>query len=323
MVSVPVLLITFNRPQHTRKVLEAIMAAQPRDLYVFQDGAREDNAEDRDKCGEVRQVVTSLTEGARTRLHTFYSDRNLGCGPGPASALDWFFREVEQGIVLEDDCFPHPDFFPYCEELLEKYKSDEKVGFIGGCNYGYNPDTADSYVFGSGHHQTWGWAAWRRTWELFDYYLKGWDTALFRKIIKPYYPSLRQQEYWIQIFEKVKKDQMEESCWDYQFYFGNWKHGVLAISPVVNLVENIGDGQEATHTQGDVGGLLFRTTDSIMPLKHPEAVMRNPGIDDYMMRRFIIPYEYGREGLKRLPYRLNRRVKRLVGHEGPWIRRKV
>ena len=319
MVHLPVLLITFNRPQYTRKVLETILAAQPQDLYVFQDGAREGNAEDGVKCREVRRIVTSLTEDAHTRVHTFYSDRNLGCGSGPASALDWFFQQVEQGIVLEDDCLPNPDFFPYCAELLEKYKDDERVGFIGGSNYGYHTDAAESYVFGSGHHQTWGWAAWRRTWELFDYFLKGWDTGMFRKIIRPYYPSLRQREYWIRIYEKVKIDQMEGSCWDYQFYFANWKNEALAICPAVNLVENIGNGREATHTQGNAGGLLFQATDRIMPLKHPEAVLRDPGIDDYMMRCFIIPHEYGWEGLKRMPYRLNRRLKRLVNHEGPWI----
>ena len=82
-MNTPVLLITFNRPEHTRKVLAAIMAARPKDLYVFQDGAREGNETDLVNCPKVREVVQSLVGGTETKLHTFYSERNLGCGPGP------------------------------------------------------------------------------------------------------------------------------------------------------------------------------------------------------------------------------------------------
>ena len=120
--SSPILLIAFNRPQHTRRVLEAIVAAQPRDLYVFQDGARIGNENDLKKCAEVRHVVESLTENTGICLHTFFSEKNLGCGPGPMTALNWFFSENELGIVLEDDAVPHSDFFIYAEELLLKYK---------------------------------------------------------------------------------------------------------------------------------------------------------------------------------------------------------
>ena len=111
MYHIPVLLITFNRPKHTRRVLEAILAAEPEDLYVFQDGAREGNGDDIQKCAEVRRVVAEMTAGSQLQLHTYYSEKNLGCGAGPATAIDWFFGNVEMGVVMEDDCLPHPDFF--------------------------------------------------------------------------------------------------------------------------------------------------------------------------------------------------------------------
>lgn len=317
-----VLLITFNRPEPTRKVLEALIAAHPKDLYVFQDGAREGNDNDVQKCAEVREVIEDLTKGTQIRLHTYYSERNLGCGRGPSGAISWFFDNVEQGMIFEDDCLPHPSFFPYCEELLSKYKDDERVGFIGGCNYGFEMSPNESYVFGSGHHQTWGWATWKRTWQSFDYYLSGFETTDFKKIIKSYYKSLRQQEYWMEIFHKVKENQMNASCWDYQFYFSIWKKGMLSVCPGVNLVENIGSGLDATHTNKKSSSLLYRATGNIMPLKHPEKVARNIDIDNYLMKHFIIPYEYGWKGFKRLPYRLNKRLKRFWGREGSWIKKK-
>ena len=141
----PILIITFNRPNHTRKVLEAIMQQNPRVLYVFQDGPRAHRTADTGKCQEVRDVIEDLTDGKPVELHTFFSEKNLGCGPGPMTALNWFFSENEYGIILEDDAVPHPDFFLYCEELLLKYKDDEEVRAIGSVHL-------DSVTYGDGSY---------------------------------------------------------------------------------------------------------------------------------------------------------------------------
>ena len=95
----PVLLITFNRPDHVRRVLSAIRDARPASLYVFQDGAREGNAVDAEKCPEVRAVVQELVDWD-CDLHTFYADRNFGCGAGPMTGINWFFNFI---LVVECD----------------------------------------------------------------------------------------------------------------------------------------------------------------------------------------------------------------------------
>ena len=122
MLNTPVLLITFNRPDHVRRVLSVIRAMQPATLFIFQDGAREGNAVDVEKCAQVRAVVQELVDWD-CDLHTNYADRNFGCGAGPMTGIDWFFNQVEEGIVMEDDCLPHPDFFGYCEELLDRRRT--------------------------------------------------------------------------------------------------------------------------------------------------------------------------------------------------------
>lgn len=316
----PILLITFNRPEHTRKVLERILSQSSKDLYIFQDGPRPGNEQDLLKCQKVRDVITSLTDGTTAHISTFFSEKNLGCGKGPYNAISWFFDNVEQGIILEDDCIPHPDFFEYCKDLLEKYKNDERVCHIGGNNNGYKVKKGFSYTFASGHHQTWGWATWKRTWRYVDYYLQDLSFKEFKQCVRYYYKDIRQQEYWWKIYDMVKKDRMNDSCWDYQYMFSCWRKHSMAIAPCVNLVSNIGDGLDATHTQG-MSSILYVPTQSIFPLFYPEEVKLETGNDDYMMRTHIIPYHYGWSGIRNFPFRVNSLIKRAVGHNGPWFKR--
>jgi len=128
----PILFITFNRPDHTRRVFDVIRQQRPGVLYIFQDAPREKNLSDVEKCKEVRAIFEKGIDW-ECNLQTYYAKSNLGCGKGPATAISWFFEQLEQGIILEDDCLPHTDFFPYCEELLEKYNlsSSYKCNFLG------------------------------------------------------------------------------------------------------------------------------------------------------------------------------------------------
>ena len=325
-MNTPILLITFNRPDHVRRVLTEILKQNPSSLYICQDGARENNDIDHIKCQEVRDVINELTSAYRINnkdfhLHTLYQTKNLGCGPGPAAGITWFFDHVEMGIVMEDDCLPHADFFVYCEELLERYKDNERISFIGGCNYSFAISTNASYSFMGGHHQTWGWASWKRTWKQFEYYLKEWDDDQFEKVVKNYYKDNRQRTYWKKIFSMVKKDRLKDSCWDYQLYFSCWKMCQLAICPSVNLVSNVGFGKDATHTNSENNDMLNLKTSTILPLVHPKNIVYDRSLDDYMMKKYIIPYEYGWSGFKRIPYHINAYIKKLLNHQGPWLKK--
>lgn len=325
MYKTPILLITFNRPEYTRRVLIEILKQEPLELYVCQDGPRKQKNNDKHKCQQVRDVLNELISAYATNnkdftLHTLYQETNLGCGLGPATGITWFFENVEKGIILEDDCVPHPEFFKYCEELLERYKENERIGFVGGCNF-IPLRILSSYAFSGGHHQTWGWATWRRAWQHFDYTLQSISSHDFNTILKEYCLSWRQKEYWWKIFEEVKSDQMNNSCWDYQFLFCCWKKHQLAIAPRVNLVSNIGTGEDATHTHG-VSPLLYGQSFSILPLIHPQMILFDKNIDFELMRRYIAPYDYGwRNLLRRGGYLANRYLKRILGHQGPWVRK--
>lgn len=266
----PVLLITFNRPDHTHRVLEAIMAANPEDLYVFQDGAREGNENDAKKCAEVRCVVEELTKDTNAVLHTLYSEKNLGCGAGPMTGISWFFSQVERGIVMEDDCLPHPDFFGYCEELLEKYKYDKKVLFINSTLYDDRWKCDASYDF-SRYMVTGAWAGWRRTWQGFDLDLKGLDAKAFRKHVLQLTDNRAEANWWFSIVKEIQHDERKKSYWDYQMQIHLFRNSAMTIHPKVNLVSNIGFDGAGTHTLSNNDNRGDREVFPILPLTHPTA----------------------------------------------------
>ncbi|MBR4197310.1 MAG: hypothetical protein IKQ94_00895 [Bacteroidales bacterium] len=318
----PILLITFNRPEYTKRVLEAILAAHPKELFVFQDGAREENTGDVEKCAEVRRVVEDMTKDAGVTLHTNYAHQNLGCGPGPAAAISWFFENVEAGIIIEDDAVPHPDFFPYCEELLEKYKGDSDIRAIGSMNVDTQRWGDGSYYFSMMNRNLCAWATWKRAWEAFDIKMENVSRRKLRKALRHYGCGALECEYWCDRLDEVHKDLCGGKSWDMQFFMSIWMRGGKGIIPNVNLSSNIGTVGEATHVMGE-GNIIDNVPSCpIMPLRHPSNTNVQHAADKQFHFRYFEPAKNAWGVGKTIYYLVNKRVKRLVGHEGPWIKRK-
>lgn len=268
----PILLITFNRPEHTRRVLIEILKQEPQLLYICQDGVREGNENDRRKCLAVREVINELTASyavAHTdfTLHTLYQKHNLGCGPGPATGISWFFDNVEQGIIMEDDCLPHPDFFGYCEELLNMYKDDEHVQFINSTLYHDRWECEGSYGF-SHYMVTGAWAAWRSTWQGVDLDLLNLNAWKFRRRVLRLTKNRAEANWWYFKVKEIQKDRSKKSYWDYQMQIHLFRKNALTIHPKVNLISNIGFDPEGTHTHFD-DGRGGKAVFPILPLQHP------------------------------------------------------
>lgn len=248
MLKTPILLITFNRPEHTKRVVEAIMASKPKELYVFQDGAREGNESDSVKCAEVQKVVLDLSKDTDVELHTFYSKKNLGCGPGPATAITWFFDHVERGMIFEDDCLPSPSIFTFYEELLERYKDDERISIVTGTNAlsKWRSRRLD-YVFSKHGGMTMGcWASWRRAWKMFDFEIKSWGDQDCKNKFRTNVGEMR-FPLWENILDEYYA-QPPRDVWDYQWAYARILNGTYSIVSTVNQMSNIGFGEESTHT---------------------------------------------------------------------------
>jgi hypothetical protein len=163
----PVLLITWRRPHTTKQVIDALRAAAPKWLYVACDGPNPERSGETEKIVATRALIKQENDWPCS-IETLYSDQNQGCRLGVSRAISWFTARVEEGIILKDDCAPHPDFFPYCAELLERYQHDEWVWCVSGNNFQDGRWWGDGSYYFSHYPHCWGWASWRRCWQYFD-----------------------------------------------------------------------------------------------------------------------------------------------------------
>ena len=277
-LSTPVLFLVFNRPDTTQIVFDEIRKAQPAQLFVAADGPRKDHPADKELCKKTREIIQQVDWDCK--VFTRFQDENLGCKIGVSSAIDWFFSNVEEGIILEDDCVPDQSFFPFCQELLEKYREDERVMMISGDNLQFGLNRAqDSYYF-SRYFLIWGWATWKRSWKHYDVDIKTWPEIRENGYLTNILSEKRVVKYWESIFNSVNNGSI--NTWDYQWVFSCWIQGGLSITPNNNLVSNIGFDERGTHTKGDT--IFSKLPLDIMkfPLIHPKYIIRNIESEQYI-----------------------------------------
>ena len=274
-LNTPVAFIIFNRPDTTERVFAEIARAKPPKLLVVADGPRATRQGEAEKCAATRAIVDRVDWNCE--VLTNYSEVNLGCKNRVASGLDWVFEQVPEAIILEDDCLPHPTFFRYCEELLGRYRDDERIGQIGGVNFQFGRGrTDDSYYF-SRYNHIWGWASWRRAWKNYDVSLTLWPLVREREALLDILGTQRQVKHWATIFQLCYDSKID--TWDYQWTFANMINHSLTILPNVNLISNIGFGENATHTTEDSQLANMAVVKMQFPLVHPAYVIRDARAD--------------------------------------------
>ena len=270
-----VVLIGFNRPQHTRRTLEAIRAARPEQVFLVADGPRDDRPQDGVLCAEVRAVMDSVDWPCS--VHRRYSEVNLGCEGNVETGLDWVFDQVEDAIIMEDDCLADPSFFAYAAELLDRYRDDHRVWQIAGNSHNVPLQRFgdDSYRFAA-WASVWGWATWADRWQrhraVFPRNHRG-PEGLAPVRTEPATPRpelLVTRGGRAHFAEAATSDDVVRHGWDKQWWLTMLTEGALAATPAVNLVQNVGFGAGATH------GVYERETDPArpmpLPLHHPAEV---------------------------------------------------
>lgn len=277
----PVVLIIFNRPDVTQAVFERIAAVKPRTLLVIADGPREGRQGEAESCRLARQIVERVNWPCEVLRN--YSETNMGCGRRVASGIDWVFQNVEDAIILEDDCLPDPTFFPFCAELLERYRDDERIMQVSGTNFLFGRRPTDASYYFSRYPLCWGWATWRRAWAHFDFEVRAWkkDPAA----CLAHFDVESERAFWRSAWDSIARGRPD--IWDYHWSLAFLVADGLAATPSVNLVTNIGFGSDATHTRSRLLAMRPAVGTVRFPLRHPPQTEANATADRFTARRLF------------------------------------
>jgi hypothetical protein len=281
----PVAFLIFNRPDTTERVFDTIRRVRPPKLLVVADGPRADRMDDAEKCAAARAVIDCVDWDCIVMKN--YSEENMGCKRRVSSGLDWVFDNVGEAIILEDDCLPHPDFYRFCEMMLEHYRHDTRVMMICGTNYLLNVTTMTESYFFANYYPIWGWATWRRAWEMYQVDMKAWDSFDKKKQLRWIFGHKEIAQYYENMFQLIHDD---FDTWDIQWWFACiFQHG-LAIIPRTNLIANLGVSGTHTQTQGNLYTNMPTYPLDVNNIRHPEYI-----VPDVVLNR--LTYEWSHAGL--------------------------
>ena len=264
------------------------------------DGPRAARTGEAELCARTRAIIDRVDWDCE--VLTNFAETNLGCKARVAGGIDWVFSQVEECIILEDDCLPDPTFFRFCEEMLVRYRDNPRVGMVSGGNLQFGRKRGRGSYYFSRYTHIWGWASWRRAWRLYDRDIalwpafrdEGWANAFFR--------TQGEREYWANSFQLVYDGKLD--TWDCSWTFTAFIHGLLQVAPNVNLISNIGFGPEATHTHVVGIHANMPTEPMPFPLVHPNFVLQDPDADRFIADDQLAP-SFARRQV--------RRVRRMLG----------
>ena len=261
-----------------------LASIQPTRLFITADGPRKGNEEDLKNCEEVRNIIKNIHWECDVKY--LLREENWGCKNAVADAISWFFNEVEQGIILEDDCLPNKSFFDFCEQMLEKHKQDMQIMHIGGTNFQSDDFAITSSYYFSRIAHIWGWATWKRAWELYKVDISDYTPKNLKHWFDHYGFPQNSFLYWHNAFKSVNNNKI--NTWDYQWTYTIWKHNGLSIIPGKNLVTNIGFTQDATHTIKGAEEYALLPVFEINEITHPNSKVVNLTADNYTFNKWYV-----------------------------------
>jgi len=280
IVRYPILFMVFNRPRQTKQVFDVIKSVKPNKLYIQQDAPRKGNLTDIDKCKEVKEIITDIDWDCEVKYS--FPKSNLGCALAGKTAWDWIFEYENEMIFIEDDGLVSLSFFQFCDELLNQYRNDMRIAYIGGVNYGVKQGSA-SYFFSRTGSGTYAMATWKRVHELYEFDLGSLTDKRLQKDIKKNYVSSFVRIYMYNLYNKFKL--YGGNTYDLQMVYLVNRYNMLNIVPNVNMCTNIGFGEDASNTSSlnIPMNYLNRERFELREVIHPKHI----GMDSSFERKYF------------------------------------
>ncbi|WP_316832725.1 nucleotide-diphospho-sugar transferase [Pedobacter aquatilis] len=263
-------------------VFEEIKKQRPKFLCIAADGPRDNQLNDIKLCAEAKSIIADIDW--ECQVDTLFRAKNLGSKYAVSEAITWFLNKYGYGIILEDDCLPNSSFFYFTESLLNKYQHDTNVMMITGCSFQNNTSSSATYYFSKYVH-VWGWATWKRAWDLYNVSLVNEPEAAKSAIIKQTFKSRREQKLWDYNLSLINNGL---DAWDYQWMYWIWKNRGLTIIPWQNMIANIGFGPDATHTFDESSNQSKMKQFELTQIVHPKEIKEDLKADNYERYQMLI-----------------------------------
>lgn len=297
MFDIPILIINFNRPKKTRKIISILKNLKPQKLYISIDGPRYNHKLDKVNVNKVKKVFECLNWNCKVKKN--FSKKNLGMKLNVINSINWFFKNEKMGIILEDDCIPTISFFLFCKNLLNKYKNEKKIFQINGHNINF-PEKKNSYYF-SKLNSTWGWATWKRAWVKLDLKMNSYKKLKSTNSLEKFYKNKEISEWMDEYYKKTlnKKDSLWSTYWSFTIL----KHNGICISPFKSLVNNIGfDGSGNTKRYKSFQITKNIKSRNIKKIVHPKKINYIASYDIFFFNEYIKKVD--KRAIKKFLYKL-------------------
>ena len=314
----PILILAWKRPDKVYRIINSIRNIKPQNIYVACDGANKENYIEIKKVENTREIIEKEINWQYHKFEKLYSKKNLGCKLAVSKAIDWFFKNVEEGIIIEDDCLPHQDFFEFAAKMLERYREDNRIWCVSGSNLQNGRINGNSSYYFSYYPLVWGWATWKRCWDKYDLKMNSWPIFKKNKFLYNCFDSKREVRFWEKKFD-ILYNFNKPDTWDYQWLYCCLKNNGLSIVPNVNLIENIGFGLDATHTTSKtlspkIINNFQANSSGVLPIRNPENIVRSKNADKYLALNYFSGYPISSHNfytnlLKRVLNKLKRFIK--------------
>lgn len=290
-MNTPVAIFIYKRTQNLTLIFASLKKIKPKTLYLIADGPKD--------ASEIAQVENTrknleLLIDWPCQVHKNYSNTNLGLKKRFNSGINWVFNQEDQAIFLEDDCIPDPSFFRFCDELLEKYKDDERVFSISGNNFQFGKEKSKESYYFSKYPHIWGWATWKRSWEKYDSEMSDWHSRRQTNWLREVTDGFIISKFWKYIFDRLSSGKI--NTWDYQLTYASFKSRALNIIPSINLVTNVGYGTDSTNIKSLNKTIGVPTVPMQFPLVHPTK-MKVDAVSDQAIENLVYLHPLGKVSL--------------------------
>ena len=279
-----VLFIFFNRPQPTLRVLQRIIEASPDLIILASDGPRTYPKLEQITVSNLRENVEVECKKNAVPFERIYAPANQGCARWVSTAIELALKKYNECIVLEDDCLPHPSFFEYCWQMLDRYRDSDEIKAITGTNLAKIWREGVGYGFTS-FPNIWGWATWQRAWSGYSLHIINTREDELQYLVEEGIADAEGVRQWKLMLTFAKQNPLH--TWDYQFIMKTIVERGLCVFPHVNLISNIGYGPDATHTKNKVGKFADLKTSPYQNIDKQPAKVRDPKYDQFAQNEYF------------------------------------